>query len=432
MNKLVSRNPIQRFKEGRNINFFQGGGVNKKRTTRIKRFILSASDNSFSKEFDTLEEAKAYRKAHNIIGIIRDQKNASDGSVIKSSRVTGKDAKTTAYDRQEAEKYNHLSLKDAYKAAQNDNNQFFAYRGKVYKTNNKNGRNNMTEMMKMYGNNLGWDKDPKLQNKSSRSARKQYRKSVDAKDNKRKVIPLETNSSANEKADQYSKQTWNGGKGFTDLMMPNNVVMKLGEKAADKLFGTNYSNNKIYRFGLNPFGAAEDAAEGNLGGLALRAVDAYTWLGMPGASQFVDRYLTSHAPRLLEVSSKSKYIPEGGLENGTLNKWNWNSLAKGGSSATRDFFRVGIRPAVTEGGRRSMQRAANEGVKIGGFKGFDKARQWATNFGQNTNTGTTFFFRGNPTTYDIAADKAVQLTPYMSIPVDVTSQFLSTHPLENN
>jgi hypothetical protein len=76
----------------------------------------------------------------------------------------------------------------------------------------------------------------------------------------------------------------------------------------------------------------------------------------------------------LEVASTSKYVPKEGLKNGTLNKWNWNSLAKGGSRATRNSYNRGIRATVTEGGRRSMQRAANEGVEIGGFKGFDKAR----------------------------------------------------------
>lgn len=72
-------------------------------------------------------------------------------------------------------------MKEAYKAAQNSGNKYFAYKGKVYKTDLKNGKDNMTEMMKMYGNSLGWDKDPKLNTKKSMEAREQYRKSVDAK-----------------------------------------------------------------------------------------------------------------------------------------------------------------------------------------------------------------------------------------------------------
>lgn len=422
--KLIpkSKNSIERFKQGKRILFAQGG------TGNLKRFKYASSDGKIVKEFDTKEEAEAYRKKIGKPGVIRDYKGASNGTVVKTNRAN---EKATAYDRQEIEKpYNNLSLKEAYKKAQSSGNQFFGYKGKVYRTDLKNGKDNITDMIKIYGNNLGWDKDPKLQNKSSRTAREEYRKRVKSTNNSRPVKPLETNSSANSKADAYEKATWNGGKGFTDLMMPNNVIMKLGERAADGLFGTNYSNNKIYRFGLNPFGISEDASEGNLGGLALRGLDAYTWLGMPGASQFVDRQLTAHAPKLLEVANTSKYVPKGGLENGTLNKWNWNSLAKWGSPATRDSYRRGIRATVTEGGRRSMQRAANEGVEIGGFKGFDKARQWATNFGQNTNTGTTFFFRGAPTGYDIAADRAVQLTPYIAAPVDVTTQFLNTHPME--
>jgi hypothetical protein len=45
----------------------------------------------------------------------------------------------------------------------------------------------MTDMMKMYGNNLGWDKDPKLQTNSSRAAREQYRKDIDAKQGNRRA-----------------------------------------------------------------------------------------------------------------------------------------------------------------------------------------------------------------------------------------------------
>ena len=173
MNKLVSKTPIQRFREGKQILFAQGG------TGNLKRFRYASSDRKIVKEFNTKEEAEAYRKKLGKPGIIRDQKGASNGTVVKSSRVTGKDAKTTAYDRQEAEKpYNGLSYKDAYKKAQSTGNQFFAYKGKVYKTDLKNGKDNITDMIKMYGNNLGWDKDPKLQNKPSRSAREQYRKNV--------------------------------------------------------------------------------------------------------------------------------------------------------------------------------------------------------------------------------------------------------------
>ena len=421
MNKLVSRNLVQRFKEGRKIELFQNGG--------IKRFKVVGTDSSV-KEFDTEQEAINYRKKLGKPAKIVDQKGASYDSTLKTNTTKGKDTRRTAYDRQEAEKlYNGLTFKQAYQKAQSSGNKYFAYKGKAYKTDLKNGKDNITEMEAMYGNNLGWDKDPKLQTKQSRTAREQYRKQIKSVDNSRPIKSLETNSSANEKADAYAKATWNGGKGFTDLIMPTNVGMKLGEKLVDKMFGTNYSNNNINAFGLNPFGWSEDLSEGNLKRALVRGVDAYTWLGMPGASTAVDKLFTNNAPRLLEVASTSKYIPEQGLLNGTLNKWNFNSLARGGNKAVKSSWNRGVQ-TVTEGGRRSMQRAANEGVNIGGFKGADKARQWATNFVQNPNTKTTFFFKGAPTSYDIVADRAVQTTPYLGIPFNFTNQVIDTHPLQ--
>ena len=68
-----------------------------------------------------------------------------------------------------------------------------------------------------------------------------------------------------------------------------------------------------------------------------------------------------------------------------------------------------------------MQRAANEGM----LHGSDKAAQWGTNFGQNLNTRTTYFFRGAPTTYDIAADNAVRVAPWMVPAVDYSTQIVA-------
>lgn len=167
--KLVSKNSVQRFKQGNKILFAQGGN-------NLKRFRYASSDGKLIKEFSTKEDVEAYRKRVGKPGVIRDQKGSSNGTVVKTNRTN---ERATAYDRQEAERpYNNLSYKEAYRKAQSSGNQFFAYRGKVYKTDLKNGKDNITDMIKMYGNNLGWDKDPKLQNKPSRAAREQYRKNV--------------------------------------------------------------------------------------------------------------------------------------------------------------------------------------------------------------------------------------------------------------
>lgn len=317
MNNLVSRNPVQRFKEGRKISFFQSGKP-------IKRFVLASSDNKFTKEFNTEAEARAYRKAHNITGVIRDQKNASDGSVVKSTRVTGKDANTTAYDRQEAEKYNHLSYKDAYSTAQKSGNKYFAYKGKVYKTDLKNGKDNMTDMMKMYGNNLGWDKDPKLQTKQSRTAREKYRSQIDAKQgNRNPSYQGKTNSQANAEADKQVAQRWNE-KQFMDLMLPTPANMV--NYGIDIITGNHPS--KPHVSGLNVPGIFTDLTEGNYKDAGFRTLD----LGLsfaPGAR-------VNMTPGGTNITGGSVLLPNG---TRTFSKWQLNSLGKNAVSPMEGVLR---------------------------------------------------------------------------------------------
>lgn len=101
-----------------------------------------------------------------------------NGQVIKADRTIGKDSNATAYARHQTEKYNNLTFKQGYQEARKTGNKYFAYKGKVYKTDLANGKDNITERMKLYGNNLGYSKSPKLQNKQSRAAREQYRKDL--------------------------------------------------------------------------------------------------------------------------------------------------------------------------------------------------------------------------------------------------------------
>lgn len=273
----------------------------------IKRFRYASSDNKTVREFNTREGAEQFRKSLGKPGKIIDQKGASYDSTLKTNTTSGKDARRTSYDRQQAEKpYNNLSQKEAYKKAQSSGKKYYAYRGKVYRTDLKNGIDNITEMEAMYGNNLGWDKDPKLQNKQSREARRIYRKKTKSVDNSRPVKPLETNSSVNEKADKYAKQTWDETK-FVDMLMPTNVAANVALKFADK---NNYHGD-IYRSGLNPMGYAEDIQNGNVGGLATRALDATAYFGVP--SQLV----TKIAPKIPVPT----YLQQ--VYHGDLGSTNW-------------------------------------------------------------------------------------------------------------
>ena len=168
MNKLISRNPIQRFKEGRKIEVFQGGGV--------KRYSVSHTDNKKTAYFDTEEQARAYQKKQKAgTTVRRDSKKEANGQVLKVDRTK---EKSTQYGRQQLEKNNNLSFKQAYQEARKSGNKYFAYKGKVYKSDLANGKDNMTEMVQNYGNNLGYSGDPKLGTKKSMAARAQYRKDI--------------------------------------------------------------------------------------------------------------------------------------------------------------------------------------------------------------------------------------------------------------
>lgn len=390
------------------IPFYQGG------TSKggIKRFSVSHLNGSGTKYFDTEEQARAYQKTQKQgTTVRRDGGTEWRGSVLKADR-TGDTS--TAYARQQAEApYNKLSFKDAYALARKNGVRWFGYKGKVYKSDleGKAAKNNLTDMEAIYGNNLGWSKDPKMKTKASQTARANYRKQIDAKQgNRNATYQGKTNKQASKEADKQI--TWDSAD-FLDLMSPQTVMGNFIDMGTSALTGEKYTPS-TYKAGYNVLGLAKDMHEGNYGNAAFRGLDAYLTLGAPGASRFIDYAGTRFAPRLTNLSAKSRYIPKGGTVQTsggrTLNNWNLRSLSGNNTSRINGY------------GMRSMQRAANEGVldrfAING--GINNATRYGNAAVQNANTGTTYIYRnvdkaGNliGNSYDNAIDAATKfITPF--------------------
>lgn len=268
--------------------------------------------------------------------------------------------------------------------------------------------------MKIYGNNLGWSDNKNFNNKQSRTARENFRSQV-------VTAPEEAPTT------KYNGVKSDGITGnfdaadFVDAIMPTNAIGNFVGMGVDALTGVNYTPN-TYVSGFNPFGYAKDLSKGSVRKLALRGLDTYATLGMPGAANAIDKFGTKVAPEIGVLGSKSAYIPKGGTteivdEAGnvvgrTLNKWNWNSLTK---------WKTPSGQGLNTFGRRSIERAANEGMleQLAIKNGMNNATKYATAAVQNPNTGTAFFFRnvdgaGNvvKNAYDAAIDRAMQVAPY--------------------
>lgn len=268
MNKLVSQNPIQRFQQG-------------------KRFRLASSDNKIIKEFNTEEQAKTYRKQNNIVGRITDQNTSAAGSVIKADRTKGKDSRATSYGRQQAEKYNNLSFKQAYQEGRKTRNKYFAYKGKVYKTDLQNGKDNMTDMQMLYGTHLGYSNDPKLQTKQSRAAREQYRKDVNTseishtKEIKKSQVPY---SSAYDGGELFSNvmglispTRWVGAVGRASRGEgKGNFVSKVFSNMLDPQNGAR-ENQGIFSLGLASANEQWAAEHPTISGLTNGVLDAFVY-----------------------------------------------------------------------------------------------------------------------------------------------------------
>ena len=122
---LISRNPITRFKQGGMLRKFAGGGP---------YYITGIyKGKTFRKEFETSQEASAWKEKHPGIGG-RIRFANSEAQVIRSDRSHDP---ATAGNRKQLEKYNHLTRQQAYNQAAKEGKGFFAYKGKVYTTGNK-------------------------------------------------------------------------------------------------------------------------------------------------------------------------------------------------------------------------------------------------------------------------------------------------------
>ena len=83
---------------------------------------------------------------------------------------------------------------------------------------------------------------------------------------------------------------------------------------------------------------------------------------------------------------------------------------------------------TTQFGRRSIQRAAQEGVleplSING--GMNNAAKYANAAVRNNNTGLTYFWSQAPkASYDAAIDNAMKTAPYWTLGADVAGQELT-------
>lgn len=307
MKELISRNPIQRFK--------QGG---------VKRFSVSFTNNKGKTYyFDTEKEARDFqRKQKPGTTVRRDGVQTSRGQVIRGDRSK---EKATEYGRSQLESNNHLSFKQAYQKGRASGNQYFAWRGQVYKTDLQNGKNNMEEMMQHYGNRLGYSKNPKVNNTSSRKAQKYYRNTSNAQQGNRNANYIgKTNSQANAEADK----NFNRNLGistlapdFIDAVSPQTAIGNMIDLGMSKLSGEKFIP-KIYVAGYNVPGMAKDLVEENYSKAALRGLDAYLSFGAPGAR-------VNLTPKGTNVTEGAVLLPNGTRE---FSKWHLKAL---GPNATQ-------------------------------------------------------------------------------------------------
>ena len=218
-------------------------------------------------------------------------------------------------------------------------------------------------MIKIYGNNLGWTNDKNFNNKKSIEARKNFRNKVITTKEKKSEQPK--SNGMGEIAKNFSAAK------FVDTILPTNAIGNFIGMGINALTGNQYVP-ETYVSGFNPFGYAEDLANGNVKNLALRGLDTYTSLGMPGAANAIDKVGTKVAPRI--VAERFKYIPKGGTEavvdeagnivGRRLNNWNWWSLTRGPrvKPPKGGFAHTAMGDNTVQYGTRSVQRAVNEGT----------------------------------------------------------------------
>ena len=177
-------------------------------------------------------------------------------------------------------------------------------------------------MKKMYGNYLGYQSDPKLQNKVSRAGRERQNKGMNVE-----KAPKVTNDNA--KKDNMSKVAQNfNAAGLVDALMPTNAISNFVKMGADKLMGEHYTP-ETYASGFNPFGYVKDFNEGNYGNLGFRGLDAYLTLGAPGARVNI-------TPRGTNVTSGADVLSDGSR---VFSKWHLNSLGPNATQPANGILR---------------------------------------------------------------------------------------------
>lgn len=221
-----------------------------------------------------------------------------------------------------------------------------------------------------------------------------------------KAERAKTNRQASQEADQFVGTA--DASDMADAILPDSQAMSAMDAAIAKASGEEYTPT-IHPSALNPMGYAKDLAKGNYKNLALRLFGLYTILGSPGLSKGIDYLGTRFAPKIGSISAKSRYIPKrANTPSGELSAWNQNSLKTWSGEPAKSF------------GRRSMERAANEGVKIPGMR-------LGNNAAQSVGTGTTYTYNATTHPYDIMIDRAMQIAPYETALTDVSLQQIANN-----
>lgn len=299
-----------------------------KGSNEVDRFAI-ASKKGETRYFKTKEAAKAYQKTlPQGSSVFRDNVEEARGQVLKANRTS---EKATEYGRKQLEKNNNLSFKQAYQAARKEGNKFFAYKGKVYKSDLENGKDNRLEMEQHYGDYLGFQKNPNLQNNPSREARKEYRKGIGTDTNRNANYKGETNSQGNARADKKFNRKLGVSTlapDFIDAVSPQTAIGNFMNMAGSAMTGEHFTP-QIYQNGFNVPGYASDLAQDKYKDLAFRGLDAYLSLGAPGARVNI-------TPGGTNVTEGATLLPNG---TKTFSKWHLNALGPNAEKIGNNILR---------------------------------------------------------------------------------------------
>ena len=362
--------------------------------------------------------------------VLYDDKKEGYG-VLKVDRTK---EKSTEWARNQRETNNNKSRAEAYKAARERGDRWFAYDGKVYSSDLKNYKNdNLTEMKAIYGNDLGWSKDPNYNTKSSAQARNAQNKEIKAQNSNRNAnYQGKTNKQVSAEADKKVAQTWNE-EDFVDALLPATAV----ENGINALFlGKDYKPT-IAHSGLNPAVGMANLMRGEWGKVGERALNAFSIFGGPLVSRGFNWLGTKMAPEITSVGSKSKYLSKTPRKSfikygnqkyiNTVPEVDETGKIVGTTLGGNPTMQVSSGKTLYDGttlfGRRSIENAAKKGLldNLSVNGGFNNVVNWANTAVRNNNTGTTYFFRnvdkfGKPILhpYDAAIENGMKVLPWIN------------------